>query len=78
MSDKIRELALQAFLPINEMTTEGVADRYIFDQEWFQEFNRRFAELIIRDCARCIQDFVDHEIPASAYSKLLSESFEIK
>jgi hypothetical protein len=66
MSDKIRELALQAFLPINQLTTEGVADGYIFDQEWFQKYNQRFAELIIRDCARCIQDFAANEIPASA------------
>ena len=50
MSDKIKELALKAFLPINAQTTEGIADMHTFDQPWFQEYSQRFAELIVSEC----------------------------
>ena len=52
MNERIRELALEAFQPINDIASEGVADRYTFDQAWFQLYNEKFAELIVRECAR--------------------------
>ena len=52
MNERIQELALEAFQPINDITTEGVADRNTFDQAWFQLYNQKFAELIIQECAR--------------------------
>ena len=50
MNQRIRQLALEAFQPINDITTEGVADRRTFDQAWFQHYNQKFAELIVREC----------------------------
>ena len=50
MNQTIKELALEAFQPINDITTEGVADRNTFDQAWFQLYNQKFAELIVRQC----------------------------
>lgn len=50
MSELINKLALQAFEPINAISSEGVADWHTFNQTWFQLYNKRFAELIIRDC----------------------------
>lgn len=50
MNERIRELALEAFQPINSMASEGVADYYTFEQTWFQLYNQKFAELIVREC----------------------------
>ena len=36
-----------------------------------------FAELIVRECAITVQDFVDHRIPASEYPERLKKHFEI-
>lgn len=51
MNKRIKELALAAFQPINDMASEGIADRHTFNQAWFQLYNQKFAELIIRECA---------------------------
>ena len=50
MNERIKELALKAFQPINDMASEGIADRGTFDQAWFQLYNQKFAELIVREC----------------------------
>lgn len=52
MNERIQELALRAFQPINDITTEGVADRRTFDKAWFQHYNEKFAELIIFECTK--------------------------
>ena len=51
MNEQIKQLMLEAFQPINDITTEGVADKHTFDQAWFQQYNQKFAELIVRECA---------------------------
>ena len=51
MSELINKLARQAFEPINAISSEGVADWYTFNHAWFQLYNKRFAELIVRECA---------------------------
>lgn len=38
---------------------------------------KRFAELIVQDCASTIQDMVDHRIPASEYPDRLKKIFDI-
>ena len=47
MNDRLKELALKAFQPINDMSTEGVADRWTFEQPWFQLYNEKFAEAVV-------------------------------
>ena len=47
MNTRIRELALEAFQPINDIASEGIADRYTFDQPWFQLYNQKFAQQIV-------------------------------
>ena len=63
MNDRILELAEQAFTPINDMASEGIADRSTFNAQWFQLYNQKFAELIIRECVAQIvakgTDWVD-------------------
>ena len=51
MNELINKLALQAFEPINAISSEGVADWYTFNHTWFQLYSKRFAELIVRECA---------------------------
>ena len=51
MSELINKLALQAFEPINAISSEGVADWYTFNHTWFQLYTKRFAELIVQECA---------------------------
>ena len=57
MNERIRELALEAFQPINDITPEGVADRHTFDQAWFQHYNQKFAELIVQECIDIIAPY---------------------
>jgi len=56
MNERIRQLALEAFQPINDITTEGVADHHTFDQAWFQLYNKKFAELIVQECLLKIEN----------------------
>ena len=51
MNERIKQLALKAFQPINDIASEGVADRHTFDQAWFQHYNEKFAELIVQECS---------------------------
>jgi hypothetical protein len=51
MNERIKELALEAFQPINDIASEGIADRHTFNQAWFQLYNQKFAELIVRECS---------------------------
>ena len=62
MNARIQELALEAFDPINAMASEGVADRHTFDQAWFQLYNKKFAELIVQECANQCDLLLDHRI----------------
>jgi len=50
MNERIKQLALKAFQPINDVTSEGVADRRTFNQLWFEHYNQNFAELIVQEC----------------------------
>jgi hypothetical protein len=52
MNERIKQLALKAFQPINDITSEGVADRRTFNQLWFEHYNQNFAELIVQECAK--------------------------
>lgn len=62
MNERIQELAEQAFSPINAVATEGVADRYTFDEAWFKLYNQKFAESIIRECAKRSEELGQPEV----------------
>ena len=53
MNKRIQELAEQAFAPINDMASEGIADRSTFNTHWFRLYNQKFAELIMQECVDC-------------------------
>ena len=56
MKEQIRQLALQAFMPINDIASEGVADMHTFNRAWFQMYNESFAELIAEVCVNIIEN----------------------
>lgn len=55
MNERIKQLALKAFQPINDVTSEGVADRRTFNQVWFEHYNQNFAELIVKEAIGVLQ-----------------------
>ena len=71
MNERIRQLALEAFQPINDITTEGVADHHTFDQAWFQHYNQKFAELIIRECVGVVEggSFLHDQAPTAIFAR---------
>ena len=81
MNERIRELAQQAFQPINDISTEGVADRYTFEQTWFQMYNQKFAELIVRECLQIVnrKEYSYHEAdPLWETAELIKEHFGVQ
>ena len=63
MNKLIQELAEQAFAPINDMASEGIADRSTFNTHWFRLYNQKFAELIVRECDRYVAEQYDELEP---------------
>tara|TARA_R110000822_G_scaffold117563_1_gene249864 strand:+ start:3380 stop:3652 length:273 start_codon:yes stop_codon:yes gene_type:complete len=59
MNERIKQLALAAFQPINDIASEGVADFHTFNQPWFQLYNKQFAELIVKECLEQIDKIRD-------------------
>ncbi len=51
MNERIKQLAEKSLQTINDITSEGVADRRTFNQLWFEHYNQNFAELIVQECA---------------------------
>jgi lysophospholipase L1-like esterase len=77
MNERIRQLALEAFQPINDITTEGVADRHTFDQAWFQHYNKKFAELIVRECAHLVDTLNEAYGAPSTAGEFIKEQFGV-
>ena len=53
MNERIRELALQA---MTATTNKFSADREWSADEWRDFYDTKFAELIVRECARALDD----------------------
>ena len=69
MNNRIQELADQVGLGIKHngiILTKNVNAAEAFE---------KFAQLIVQECAKTIQDFVDHRLPASEYPERLKEYF---
>ena len=68
INKRIKELAEQAFQPINDMASEGIADRHTFEQAWFQEYNNKFAHLLLEDVMQTLF-ITGHESAVDALDK---------
>jgi hypothetical protein len=73
MNERIKKLIEQATDIVEIVNPEsGIThQREFFDKE-------KFAELIVRECAETIQDFVDHRFPASEYPVRLKYYFGVE
>jgi hypothetical protein len=65
---------------MNERIKQLVEKSYIYDKQNDSSFfnKEKFAELIVRECAETIQDFVDHRFPASEYPVRLKRYFGVE
>ena len=54
MNERIQELALQAGKYADETQPRG---SYTRDGMWLYAYNEKFAELIVRECARVASDY---------------------
>ena len=66
MNERIKELAEQA------------GDDWDHTLESDKEFLKKFAELIIGECAGIVEDAVDHREPASTYVGKIKEHFGVE
>ena len=78
MNERIRELALKAFQPINDIASEGIADRRTFDQAWFQLYNEKFAELIVRECEEVVRWAISVDSTIEKVPVLIREHFGVE
>lgn len=70
MNERIQELA--------EQSRETVSSTEFAGETWTQFDEGKFAQLIVRECAIAVQDFVDHRIPASEYPARLKKYFGVE
>jgi hypothetical protein len=68
MNERIKELALQAGY---EKDMFGIG-------HWDMPECKKFAELIVRECASIVEDAVDHREPASSYVGKIKEYFGVE
>lgn len=67
MNERIRELARQAGDYVNEVYTPPVRSKTpgkIWEDghiDWHTQFNQKFAELIVRECADLVKDFYQED-----------------
>ena len=78
MNERIKELALEAFQPINDITTEGVADRHTFEQAWFQHYNQKFAELIGKECGIALSPMLRDMVSRGQAFDLIKKHFGVE
>ena len=57
MNERIKQLAEKSLQTINDISSKGITDQRAFNQVWFEHYNQKFAELIIEECAREVEEF---------------------
>ena len=72
MNERIRELYEQTRLQAKSI------DADIDPKGWMDEYHKKFAELIVRECASIITNAVDHREPASTYAKKIKQHFGVE
>jgi hypothetical protein len=68
MNERIRELAVQA----------GYMEDGFGIGHWDMPECKKFAELIVRECAVIVADAVDHREPASTYVGKIKQHFGVE
>jgi len=70
MNERIQELAMK--------TNSHLDNSFDLNYKELDVFLSKFAQLIVRECAETIQDFVDHRFPASEYPNRLKKYFGVE
>lgn len=69
MNERINKLAEQCW--VDDECGYGCGRTQEFDHE-------KFAELIVKECARVVEDAVDHREPASTYVAKIKQHFGVE
>lgn len=75
------EELMDALIPIKHKAYSLVEKEYADNKRKYSEhdydtlFTYYFAKLVIEECAKTVQDFVDHQFPASEYPNRLKRYF---
>jgi len=84
MNQRIQELALQAGAYVNSVYTPPVRSKTpgkIWEDghiNWHTQFNQKFAELLVAECASIVEDAVTHREPASTYVDKIKKHFGVE
>ena len=82
MNERIRLLAEQAGEYVNEVYTPPVRSKTpgkIWEDghvDWHEQFNQKFAELIVRECIQVVDDMADPEEDSDRYVWALHNASE--
>ena len=82
MNKRIEELIVQAGNYVNETYTGPVPATFTGNSEWHKEFdkwtqfNEKFAELIVRDCAEV--EYGTSEVSGNQVARVLKEHFGVE
>ena len=82
MNERIRELAKQAGEYVNEVYTPPVRSKTpgkIWEDghvDWHEQFNQKFAELIVRECIQVVDNMADPEEDSDRYVWALHNASE--
>jgi len=68
MNERIKEMSKQAHLVADATYAEGP------DSVWLKEYNKKFAELIVRECA----DLLETSLPYNPQQKMIKKHFGVE
>ena len=72
MNERIKELLAQAY-------DQAVPETWTtLSSEQLERVYEKFAELIVKECAKVVADAVDHREPASTYVGKIKEHFGVE
>jgi len=79
MNERIKELSKQAQVYADQQWLEaGYPSWESYHEVFSEDYNKKFAELIIQECADIVADAVDHREPASTYVEKIKEHFGVE
>jgi hypothetical protein len=80
MNERIKQLAEKSLQTINDISSKGITDQRAFNQVWFEHYNQKFAELIVRECLEACSraNEIRHFVPPGQQQVVLDCMREIE
>lgn len=75
MNERIKELAQQAWDSLIDEMGNFTDDGGNINWNFISAYDKRYANFIINECVKELDNLVLQRVPASEYSKLLKEKF---